>query len=167
MKKYLPSLVTGFGAGVLSIVPLIKSFSCCLVVPVAAYFSILLYQRANNLDEKIETGKAIFLGIFTGLFAALFATTFEIFITLFTKHNDIIEAYGNVQTMLNSFPIDDAVKQQVLDLLNNVVTDLKTTGFSLLYSITLLFNNLLVDSIFGLVGGVIGVQIVNSKYKQK
>lgn len=167
MKKYLPSLVTGFGAGVLSIVPLIKSFSCCLVVPVAAYFSILLYQRANNLDEKIETSKAIFLGIFTGLFAALFATTFEIFITLFTKHNDIIEAYGNVQTMLNSFPIDDAVKQQVLDLLNNVVTDLKTTGFSLLYSITLLFNNLLVDSIFGLVGGVIGVQIVNSKYKQK
>jgi len=167
MKKYLPSLVAGFGAGVLSIVPLLKSFSCCLIVPVAAYFSLILYQRANNLDEKIETGRAIILGILTGLFAALFATTFEILITLFTKHNDLIEAYGYVQTMLNNFPIDNAIKQQVLDLLNGVVTDLKTTGFSLIYSLTLLLNNLLVDSIFGLVGGVIGMQIFNAKYKEK
>lgn len=60
MKKYLPSLVAGFGAGVLSVVPVLKSFACCLIVPAAAYLSIVLYQRANNLDERIETSKAIF-----------------------------------------------------------------------------------------------------------
>lgn len=167
MKKYLPSLVTGFGAGVLSVVPVLKSFSCCLIIPVAAYFSIVLYQKANGLDEKIETGRAIFLGVFTGLFAALFSTSFEILITLFTKHNDLIEVYGSMQTMIGNFPIDETVKQQVMDLISNVVEDLQTTGFSLLYTITLLFNNLLVNTIFGLVGGVIGVQIINSKYKQK
>lgn len=167
MKRYLPQLVAGFGAAVLSVVPILKSFACCLIVPAAAYFSIVLYQRANNLDEKIETGRAVFLGIFTGLFAALFATTFEIFITLFTKHNDLIEAFGNLQTMLNNFPINDEVRQQVLDLMSGVVTDLQTTGFSLLYSITLLFNNLLVNSIFGLVGGILGAQIINSKYKRR
>ncbi len=166
MKKYLPSLVTGFAAGVLSVVPVLKSFGCCLIVPAAAYFAIILYQRANNLDEKINTGKAIFLGLSTGIFAALFATTFEIFITLFTKQSDVIDAFGNIQTMINSLPLDAAIKQQVIDMINNVVVDLREKGFSIIYSITLLFNNLLVNSIFGLVGGVIGLQVINSKYKK-
>jgi hypothetical protein len=167
MKKYLPSLVAGFAAGVLSVVPLLKSFSCCLIVPAAAYFSIILYRKSNNLDEKLETGKAIFLGIFTGLFAALFATTFEIFITLFTKQSDIIEAFSSMQTMINNLPLDTATKQQVIDMMNNVVFDLKEKGFSLIYTITLLFNNLLVNTVFGLVGAVIGLQVINSKYRRK
>lgn len=105
--------------------------------------------------------------MFTGLFAALFTTSFEIIITLFTKQNDLIEAFGNLQGMINSFPIDDAIKQQVIDMMNDVVVDLRTKGFSFLYSITLLFNNLLVDIIFGVVGGVIGLQVTNAKYKNR
>lgn len=167
MKKFLPSLVSGFGAGVLSVVPIIKTFACCLIIPAAATLSILLYQRAENVDEKIETGKAIFLGVFTGIFAALFATTFEVVITLFTKQNDLIAAFGNMQQMINSFPLDDQLKQEVIDLINMVVTELKTTGFSVIYSFTLLFNNLVINSIFGLAGGVIGLQIINAKYKNR
>jgi len=167
MKKFLPSFVSGFGAGVLSVVPVIKTFACCLIIPAAATLSILLYQRAENINEKIDTGKAIFLGVFTGLFAALFATTFEIFITLFTKQNDLIAAFGNMQSMINSFPLDDHLKQEVIDLINMVVTELKTTGFSVIYSFTLLFNNLVINSIFGLAGGVIGLQIINAKYKNR
>jgi len=167
MKKFLPSLVSGFGAGVLSVVPIIKTFACCLIIPAAATLSILLYQRAENVDEKIETGKAIFLGVFTGIFAALFATTFEVVITLFTKQNDLIAAFGNMQQMINSFPLDDQLKQEVIDLINMVVTELKTTGFSVIYSVTLLFNNLVINSIFGLAGGVIGLQIINAKYKNR
>lgn len=167
MKKFLPSLVSGFGAGVLSVVPIIKTFACCLIIPAAATLSILLYQRAENVDVKIETGKAIFLGVFTGIFAALFATTFEVVITLFTKQNDLIAAFGNLQQMINSFPLDDQLKQEVIDLINMVVTELKTTGFSVIYSFTLLFNNLVINSIFGLAGGVIGLQIINAKYKNR
>lgn len=167
MKKFLPSLVSGFGAGVLSVVPIIKTFACCLIIPAAATLSILLYQRAENVDEKIETGKAIFLGVFTGIFAALFATTFEVVITLFTKQNDLIAAFGNMQQMINSFPLDDQLKQEVIDLINMVVTELKTSGFSVIYSFTLLFNNLVINSIFGLAGGVIGLQIINAKYKNR
>lgn len=167
MKKYLPSLVAGFIAGVLSVVPFIKSFACCLIVPAAAYFSIVLYRRAENLDEKMPTKKAIFLGLFTGIFAALFATSFEILITLFTKQSDVIDAFGSMQTMINDLPLDAALKQQVIDMMNNVVIDLKEKGFSFIYSITLLFNNLLVNSIFGLVGSVIGLQLINSKYKER
>lgn len=167
MKKFLPSLVSGFGAGVLSVVPIIKTFACCLIIPAAATLSILLYQRAENVDEKIETGKAIFLGVFTGIFAALFATTFEVVITLFTKQNDLIAAFGNMQQVINSFPLYDQLKQEVVDLINMVVTELKTTGFSVIYSVTLLFNNLVINSIFGLAGGVIGLQIINAKYKNR
>jgi hypothetical protein len=51
--------------------------------------------------------------------------------------------------------------------MSGIVKDIQTTGFSIIYSITLLLNNLIVYTIFGLVGGVIGVQIINSKYKSK
>ncbi|MCK7524986.1 MAG: hypothetical protein MZV64_48975 [Ignavibacteriales bacterium] len=58
-KKYLPTLVCGFGAAVLSTVPGIKNFSCCLIVPAAAAISILLDKKINNSNEKVLFRKII------------------------------------------------------------------------------------------------------------
>ncbi len=63
-KKYLPTLVCGFGAAVLSTVPGIKNFSCCLLVPGAAAISILLDKKINQSNEKVLLGKALWIWIF-------------------------------------------------------------------------------------------------------
>ncbi len=163
MKKYLSAFVVGFGAGVIQVVPVAKSFACCLIIPAASVLALSLHQKANKNPFPIEFKQAAVIGLLTGLWAALFGTFFDVFITFVTKNNDVIASFGQLQKMVASFPFDKVVKKEVTDLLSKIVREISTTGFSLLYTISVGFNNLIVDTIFGFVGGVIGMQILNSK----
>ena len=163
MKKYLSPLIVGFGAGVLSIVPVAKSFGCCLIIPVAAFISLLLDQKANNNYSIIEIKKGIIFGLLTGLYAALFGSVFDFFITFVTKNNDLVATYSELQKLISDFPVSDALKDEILTLLGAVVDSIRTSGFSLLYTFSVLANNILLNSVFGILGGIIGVQILNSR----
>ncbi len=167
IKKYISAIVCGFGAGVLQIVPLLKSFACCLFIPFAAFLSLLLDQRANKSIERITAKKAFTFGLLTGIYAALFGSVFEILITFITKHNDIIAAFPQMQKMIEGFPVSSDVKQDVLKLFQNIREDLITKGFSWLYTLTIFLNNFLVNSIFGIAGGLIGAQILNNKLNKR
>lgn len=168
MKKYLPSLVTGFAAGVLQIVPLVKSFACCLIVPAAAGLAVFLDQKSKgNNSEEIPVSRGVVLGIFAGLFAAFFATFFEVFITMITHNNEILTVYPELQKFISSFPLDDASKQQALDIFQTVVQDIKTTGFSFFYTLSIAISNLFVNIIFGLIGGVVGANVFNSRIRRQ
>lgn len=163
MKKYLSPLIVGFGAGVLSIVPVAKSFGCCLIIPVAAFIALLLEQKANNDYSKIEIKQGVLFGLLTGLYAALFGTILDFFITFITKNNDIVATYSELQKVINQFPISDNLKDNVMNILGNVVESIRTSGISLIYTFSVLVNNLVLNSIFGMLGGIIGVQILNSR----
>ncbi len=163
MKKYLPALVAGFAAGVLHVVPIAKSFTCCLVVPLAAYFAIVLDTRANNYSGTYELKRGAILGIMTGLFAAIFGSCFDILITFITKNNDILTAFNEMTNMIDSIPISEEIKNEVISLVQNVADSIRENGFSLLYSVSVIFNNLIIDSIFGLVGGLVGTKFFNSR----
>jgi hypothetical protein len=165
LKKYLSAFVCGFGAGVLTIVPVAKSFSCCLLIPIAAYFALLLDRKANPIDGKILFKKAIVLGLLTGLYAALFGTVFDIIITFITKNNDLVAGFPELQKMIMDFPVSEEVRNQVMDLLSSVINQISETGFSFIYFITILLNNLIVYTIFGMIGGLVGAQIINSRIK--
>ena len=165
MKKYLSAFVCGFGAGVLTIVPVAKSFSCCLLIPIASYLALLLDRKANPIDGKILFKKAIVLGLLTGLYAALFGTVFDIIITFITKNNDLVAGFPELQKMIMDFPVSEEVRNQVMDLLSSVINQISETGFSLIYFITILLNNLIVYTIFGMIGGLVGAQIINSRIK--
>ncbi|MEN8193001.1 MAG: hypothetical protein ABFS12_09300 [Bacteroidota bacterium] len=167
MKKYLSPLIAGFGAGVLSIVPVAKSFGCCLIIPVAAFIALLLDQKANNDYSKIEIKKGLIFGLLTGLYAALFGSVFDFFITFVTKNNDLVATYSELQKVIHDFPISDALKDEVMIILGGVVESIKTTGFSLIYTFSVLANNIILNSIFGILGGIIGAQILNSRSQKR
>ena len=97
-----------------------------MILPLAAFISLLLDQRATRIFEKIPMKKALLFGLFTGLFAALFGSVFEILITFITKHNDVIASFTDLQRIVQNLP-------------------------------------LIVNSIFGSVGGLVGAQIINSR----
>lgn len=167
MKKYLSALVVGFGAGVLQVVPVAKSFACCIIIPLAAYFALMLDQRANNNGNQImPISKAVIIGLLTGVYAALFGSFFDVFITFITKNNDIIAVFPEFQKMLQNFPITDELRNEVLNLYSSVISQIKDTGFSSLYTLSILINNLIINSIFGLIGGVVGVQVINARIKR-
>ncbi|NOX65234.1 MAG: DUF4199 family protein [Chlorobi bacterium] len=163
MKKYLSPLIVGFGAGVLSIVPVAKSFGCCLIIPVAAFIALLLEQKANNDYSKIEIKQGLLFGLLTGLYAALFGTILDFFITFITKNNDIVATYSELQKVINQFPISENLKDNVMNILGNVVESIRTSGISLIYTFSVLVNNLVLNSVFGMLGGIIGAQILNSR----
>ncbi len=163
MKKYLSAFVCGFGAGVLQIVPVAKSFSCCLILPVAAYMALILDRKASNEIGRMAIKKGAVIGVLTGLYAALFGSSFEIIITLITKNNDLVVAYPELMKVISDFPLSSAMIEQAQYMLESVVEDIQTVGFSFLYTFAVAANNLLVNIVFGLIGGVIGAQIINSR----
>lgn len=166
MKKYLSPIVCGFGAGVLMIAPLIKTFTCCLIIPAAALFSILLDQKANPTGEKITVQKGLVFGLLTGLFAALFGTFFEILITFITHSNDLTENYEYIIEAWKAIP-DDAMLKAMTDLFQGIIQDIETTGFSLIYSLLLFANHFFTGLIFGLLGGLLGMKIGNTNLEKQ
>lgn len=166
MKKYLSAFVCGFGAGVLQIVPVAKSFSCCLILPVAAYLALILDRKAKNDFGKMDFKKGAVIGILTGVYAAIFGSSFEIIITLITKNNDLVVAYPELMKIITEFPLAQSMIDQTQILLESVVQDIQTKGFSFLYTFAVVANNLIVDLVFGLIGGIIGVQIINSRIQK-
>ena len=103
------------------------------------------------------------MGLMTGIYAAIFGTSFELLITFITKNNDLLYVVNDLKGFVDQFPVTNDVKQQVLDLTNNVVNSIKTDGFSLLYSVSLLINNLIINPIFGMIGALIGAKFINSR----
>ena len=163
LKKYFAALICGFGAGVLQIVPFVKSFSCCMILPLAAFIALILDQRATSNFDKIPMKKALLFGLFTGLSAALFGSFFELFITFITKHNDVIASFTDLQRIVQNLPLSEEIRKEILNLFQSVREDIIQNGFSLLYTFSVIVNNFIVNSIFGSVGGLIGAQIINSR----
>ena len=132
-------------------------------MPLAAFLSLVLEQRAANDYSKFPMKKAVKFGLITGLYAALFGSVFDIIITLITKQNDVIAMFPELQRMINSFPITADLKNEVLRLFQNVRSEILAYGFSPFYTASVILNNLIVNTIFGIVGGLIGAQIINRK----
>lgn len=109
--------------------------------------------------------KAFVFGLFTGLTAAFWGTILEVFVTFITRQNDVIIAFPELQRMVENFPLSPEIKNQVMGIFQTVRKELMETGFSWLYTFSILLNNLIVNSIFGVAGGLIGAQILNNKNK--
>lgn len=161
-SKVLPTLAAGFAASVLSTVPGLKNAACCLFIPLATVFAIFLYKKINRTDEKIKTGEAILFGFMTGIFGALFSTLFEIIITFVTRSNEFIELMPQTEMAmreLNLGPIMDSS----MEMLHHMAAQIRESGFSLIYTIGILFSNFFMYVIFGMLGGLLSTVILNRK----
>lgn len=164
-KQYISPLVCGFGAAVLSVIPGFKQLACCLVVPLAAFFSLYLDQKINRIDEKVSSRKAISYGLLTGLFAALFATFFDMLMTYVTQSNDFVQALPETEAMIRDFNFGPFVKETI-KVLRTMSDDIKNYGFSGLYLFSMLMSNLVANSVFGLIGGLLGMNYINKKWNK-
>ncbi|QQS34615.1 MAG: hypothetical protein IPM56_10085 [Ignavibacteriales bacterium] len=165
-KKYLPALVCGFGAAVLMVVPGIKNFGCCLVLPLAAGFSLVLHKKVNRLDEATKTQDAFYFGIFTGIFSAVFYTIFDLLITFISRNNDLVEALPQTKLMMQNLNLGP-VMTDALNMIQGMADDIKTNGFSVLYTVIASISNLITNTIFGMIGGLLGMMYLNKNMKTK
>ena len=164
-KKYLSALVCGFGAAVLTTIPGIESVACCLLVPVAAGFSIGLYKKSRPDILKIQTRTGVLLGLLTGIFAAIFASGFEVILTFITKTNDLIVAMPQTEKVIRDMNLGSAAEES-LKILRKMVKEIQSKGFSFLYFVLITFANLITYTIFGMLGGTLGAAIINKRSGQ-
>jgi hypothetical protein len=166
-NKYLPSLVTGFCAAVLISIPLIKSIGCCIIVPFAAVYALILDIKLNHAEIPIKSSEALFSGIFTGLWAAFFSALFETIIAFVLHSNEFVQELPVLENMFRT-RVPAGFKQfieQAILIYRNMANDIKTTGFSAIYSISILVTNIFIDTIFGIIGGFVGMNYINRRNK--
>jgi hypothetical protein len=162
MKKYLPSLVCGFAASVVTVIPGVKNFGCCLFLPVAALFSVILYKRTNNTAEQLRANSGLVLGFFTGIFAAVFATAFDLLLTYIFHSNEFVATFPQSEAMMRDIKLGPLI-DETLGLLKQMINEIKKTGFSPIYSAGIFISNIITFSVFGIIGGLLGVLFVNRK----
>ncbi|MBK6915513.1 MAG: DUF4199 domain-containing protein [Ignavibacteriales bacterium] len=162
MKNILPSFVCGFAAAVLTTIPGLKEFGCCFVIPLAGGFSLFLDLKINNSSLPIQVKKAIWFGFLTGIFAALFSTGFDILLTAISRTNDFVETLPQSEQIIQDMNLGDLAEES-LNLMKGVANEIKQTGFSVFYSVIILFSNLIIDIIFAILGAVIAKIFLNKK----
>ncbi|GAB6281657.1 MAG: hypothetical protein STSR0008_03980 [Ignavibacterium sp.] len=97
------------------------------------------------------------------MYAALFSTIIEILMTYILKSNEITQTLPQIEILFSQYNLG-GIMDESLKLIHRMADDIEKYGFSLLFTFFLLFNNLLVDIIFGIVGGFIGMAFLNKKY---
>jgi hypothetical protein len=165
-KKYMPSVVAGFGAAVISTIPGIKSLSCCLIVPIASVISLYLYNKSMGDNSPIHLNKALSYGLITGLVAALFITLFDLLITYLTKSNDLVAGLPQTEELMTNFNLGPLMDESI-KLMKQMVLDIKQTGFSALYAVMITISNFFILSIFGMLGGLLGMAVINKRNRPK
>ncbi len=161
-NKYLPSIVTGFGAAVLSTIPGIKNLNCCLIIPAAAFLSIYLYNKSTGNDSPIKLNKALSYGLITGLIAAFFSSLFDILITYITHSNDLVVGLEQTQEMMQELKLGTLIDAS-MEIMRNMVEEIEATGFSALYAVMITISNFFIFSIFGMLGGLLGMAVLNKR----
>ncbi len=161
-RNLFPTLVAGFGAAVLTTVPGIKNFACCLIVPLAVIVALYLDLKINKAILPVTVKTALIFGFFTALFATIFSTFFDVLITFITHSNDFIEALPQTESMVRQYHLGYLLGQ-TLALLKQMANQIKLDGFSLLYTFGILFSNFVIYTIFGLLGGLLGMTFINRR----
>jgi len=160
--KYIPALLCGFGAAVFTTIPGLRNIACCLLVPLAAIIAVYLHKKTARNNLKISTGTGLMLGLFTGIFAALFASLFDVIITYFTMTNDFISSLPESKEIIRDWNLGTLVEESI-KLMESMSRDIKSSGFSLLYAVMITISNVLTYSIFGFLGGALGVALINKR----
>ena len=94
--------------------------------------------------------------------AALFSSAFEVLITYITHSNDFVATLPQTESAMRSLNLG-SILDQSMGLLDKMSSEIVTNGFSLLYTIAIIFSNIIIDSVFGIIGGIIGMVVINKR----
>jgi hypothetical protein len=164
--KYYPALVSAFAAAVLTTIPGIKSFACCLLVPAASVLALYLDQKFNKSEVNISSNKAMITGIITGILIALFSSSLEIFITFILKSNELTQTLPELEVLLSQMELG-TVSEDIINMLRNISAEINESGFSIQFTFFLFTSNIITDAIFGFLGGLLGMAILNKQNNNK
>ncbi|MBN2029101.1 DUF4199 domain-containing protein [bacterium] len=155
-SKLIPALIGGSIMGVLSSVPIINlgNCLCCMWVILGGGVGAYFYWRELSPDNEFSAGEGALVGLLSGIFGALFGTLIGYFFIATTGSNWF------QQIMESIIESGEDIPTEFEDWLDTF----EEGGFySSLFVFIDLFFRIVLNSIFGTLGGIIGAAIFRKR----
>jgi|GEM_PF-187913 len=144
VNKLVPAAWGGLIIGLLTGVPILNfiNCACCAGVLIGGAVPVYLYRRQLDPDQRIEMGEGASLGLLAGLFGAVLATALS-------------AAFGPMSRDFFYEMSSYTSNPELQELFNNINPEMMSRGFVLISFLM----SIVIDCIFGLFGGLIGVAL--------
>lgn len=157
-SKLVPALIGGSVIGVLSTVPIINMGNClcCMWILLGGFLGAYLYKRELPPGQEFPSGEGALVGLLSGIFGALFGTFLSYLFMAFGGFNPGQEIIQNFLASRGD------LSPELEDFLENIQDG---GGISPVFVFVGLFFSLIIDSIFGTIGGIIGAAVFKNRGK--
>lgn len=155
-SKLNPALIGGCIIGFLSSIPIINMGNClcCMWVLLGGFTAAYLYKRRLPPESELETGDAALTGLLAGIFGALFGTFLSY---VFMAIGGINPSERILQRLMESRSDLSPEVEELLDSLEGV------ESMNPFFVMIMLFFSLIIDAIFGTLGGLLGAALLKKK----
>lgn len=171
-SKVRPAVIGGAVMAATSAIPYLSMINCacCAGIMLGGLAAVYFYLRSLPPDSApLESKHGLLLGAFAGIFGAIFETIITVFIIAFLSKGyfdqiyfEIEKSIGDMESQGKEVP---AIINQIQDALTALIQEIGETGFSLALTILMLVFNTMKNVLFGLIGGLIGVEVLQKKNK--
>ncbi len=156
-NKILPALYGGIIMALVSTIPIVSFINClcCAGILLGGFLAVLFYKNSLPPDAPpLNSSDCMILGLYAGLIGAVIgAFLSSLFLAIFG--NVTGEMIQNLISGMN-IPIPE---ESLRKLQESTATSVTVRGF-----VIQLVTSLVVNSIFGMLGGVIGYSLFKSKF---
>ena len=149
----MPALYGGIVIAAISAIPGLNLLNClcCAGVLLGGAMAVFFYKKDLRADQApLDSGTAIQLGALAGVFGAVIGTAITAL---------ILAAFGPVTNQIMSSILEGMRDQIPPEALDQALSRLQSGGFAMVTLVT----SLIIDTIFGLLGGLIGYAIWKPK----
>jgi hypothetical protein len=161
-NRMIPVIYGTFVMTSISVLPFINFINLffCSGIILGGIAGVFIYNKQlSGTTIKLTSKDGVMIGILCGILSGILVSSFNFIFMLISKHNPIDE----MSSVLKDFSLPPEVMVQM----NKFSDEFNNYGFSPTISIVSLFSNLIIYPLFGMIGAVLGVAIINKKNQNK
>ncbi len=158
-SKLTPALIGGAVIGILSTLPIINlgNCLCCMWILIGGFIGTYLYSRDLPAEHSLSGGDGAIIGLLSGIFGALFGAFLGYFLMAVLGFNP---GKHIVESLLES---KRNISPEMRELLERVR---EREGINPFFVFIGLFFSLIINSIFGTIGGIMGAAIFKKQRRK-
>jgi hypothetical protein len=174
ISKVRPAVIGGAVMAATSLIPYLSlmNCACCAGIMLGGLSAVYFYLKQRPKGEPpLETKYGIILGAFAGIFGAIFETFATVIMIKFLSSEYFQGIYAELQRSIDELESSGQTVPSFLYQLEksfeSFIEEIKTSGFSFILTVFMLLFNTFKDVLFGLLGGLIGVSVLQRKSKRQ
>ncbi|MFC1568867.1 hypothetical protein ACFL4L_01410 [bacterium] len=156
-SKLTPALIGGAIMGFLSSIPVIAAGNCvcCMWIILGGLLAGYYYSKTLPPGVEFQSGDGAVVGLLAGIFGAFFSTfLFYALQSMGFQNMDMMNIFEQVLDSNPEFPAE------LEDLIREWQTE---SGFNAVMAVFMLISKLFVNTLFGIIGGILS----NNFFKNK